>query len=404
MLACPDITSGSRSLDNKPMKILYFANVRIPTEKAHGLQIIKTCEALVDQGAEIELILPTRRNKYLKKIGIFDFYNIEKRFKFKKIFCLDPWWLIFVKQGLYIKIQTTFFILSLFFYLLFKPQKADFSFYTRDEQLLSLLQFFSKKVFWETHNLSKNSGRYLKYWQKCAGIIAITKGLKNDLINRGLKENKIIVAPDGVDLKKFNPPAGGQNSKSEIRKEMDLPLDKKIIMYTGNLYGWKGADILAAAAEFLPTDTLIIFIGGSWFELAEFKKRYSEIKNIKILSFQKPEKIPAYLKTADVLVIPNSGREEISSRYTSPLKMFEYMTSGVPIVASDLPSMREILNDKNAVLIKPDEPQELARGIKKVLQETDLSAKIATQAQKDVQNYTWQKRAKKILNFITVSL
>jgi len=84
----------------------------------------------------------------------------------------------------------------------------------------------------------------------------------------------------------------------------------------------------------------------------------------------------------------------------SPLKMFEYMAAQRPIIASDLPSIREILNENNAVLIKPDSPDDLARGIEQLLKKPDFSAKIAKRAYQDVQRYTWQKRTEKILDFI----
>jgi glycosyltransferase involved in cell wall biosynthesis len=80
--------------------------------------------------------------------------------------------------------------------------------------------------------------------------------------------------------------------------------------------------------------------------------------------------------------------------------MFEYMASQRPIVASDLPSIREILNENNAVLIQPDNPKALAKGIESILKNPDFSAKISAQAYKDVQDYSWQKRTEKILEFI----
>ena len=80
--------------------------------------------------------------------------------------------------------------------------------------------------------------------------------------------------------------------------------------------------------------------------------------------------------------------------------MFEYMASKRPIMASDLPSIREILNENNSILVEPDNPEVLAEGIKNALENFEFSASIANQAFQDIQNYTWQKRVKKILEFI----
>jgi glycosyltransferase involved in cell wall biosynthesis len=111
--------------------------------------------------------------------------------------------------------------------------------------------------------------------------------------------------------------------------------------------------------------------------------------------------MPIFQKSADILVIPNSGKEDISRLYTSPMKLFEYMASGVPVVASDLPSIREILSENNSVLFIPDDANSLADAIKKILGNPALADKISKQALSDVQKYTWNNRAKEIISFIT---
>ena len=68
------------------MKILYFANSRIPTEKAYGLQIMKTCEALAENGVSVDLILPTRKNRPFKGIDVFEYYGVKKNFEINILF------------------------------------------------------------------------------------------------------------------------------------------------------------------------------------------------------------------------------------------------------------------------------------------------------------------------------
>jgi glycosyltransferase involved in cell wall biosynthesis len=98
--------------------------------------------------------------------------------------------------------------------------------------------------------------------------------------------------------------------------------------------------------------------------------------------------------------LPNSKKSEISKKYTSPMKLFEYMASGIPIVASDLPSIREILNESNSVLVDPDIPKSIINGIIEVITNKSLANKISEQSFLDVENYTWSKRAINILEFI----
>ncbi len=384
------------------MKILYISNSRIPTEKAYGIQIMKMCEAFSVQNNDVELILPTRKSKIFKNIDAFEFYSVKQNFKIIKLKCFDPNFLITSIQGIYIKFQILFFIYNLKKYLK-KNKNKNLILYTRDEYILPILQKFSKKVVWEAHTLPKNKRHYLKYWGKCFRIITISQGLKNELVKLGLNENKILVASDGVDLEKFKNINHPQPFlEKEGRQRLNLPADKKIILYAGHLYNWKGVQILADASKFLDKNILIVFVGGTDFDIKNFKNKNQDLikeNKILILGYKKPESIPKYLKSADILVLPNSAKN-IKSSWTSPLKLFEYMASNVPIIASDLVSIKEVLNKNNAIFFKPDDSKDLAEKIKNLLQNQDLSVKISTQALKDVQNYTWQKRAQKIINFV----
>ncbi|MEK7179313.1 MAG: glycosyltransferase, partial [Patescibacteria group bacterium] len=94
-------------------------------------------------------------------------------------------------------------------------------------------------------------------------------------------------------------------------------------------------------------------------------------------------------------------RSTYSRNDTSPIKLFEYMASGRPIVASSLPSIREILNEQNAFLVQPDNPEDLKRGIEKALGDAAVARQCAARAREDVRPYTWEKRAEAMLGFIT---
>ncbi|MDO8669450.1 MAG: glycosyltransferase [Candidatus Buchananbacteria bacterium] len=383
------------------MKIIYIANARIPTEKAHGWQIIKMCESFSDSGADLELVLPTRINtKKLKETNPCDYYKVRDNFKITTLKTFDPIFLVDFVSGFYIKFQILFFIFGLLFYLLFKKHKSDYIFYCRDEQLLPFLQMFSKKVVWEAHNLPKNKKSYLKYWQKCHKIVAITKGLKNELMAIGLPTDKIMVSPDAVDLNQF---LSTSESKDELRKKLNLPIDKNIILYTGHLYKWKGVETLIEASSFLSDQELVVIVGGTAKDILDFKNKTKSLKNVVIVGHLPQHEIPAYLASADILVLPNSAKSDISKTYTSPLKLFEYMAAQKPIVASALPSITEILNANNAILVEPDNPQKLAEGLKLILQNKLLSDKISKQSYNDVQAYSWHKRAKSIIDFISLN-
>lgn len=369
------------------MKLIYIANIRLPTEKAHGIQIMEMCKAFAQNGREVELIIPGRINKI--KDDPFNYYGIERNFKITKLLCLD---FIYFNLGQFgFLIETVTFLISARIYLFFK--KYDIL-YTR-EQFLGL--FFNDYIL-ELHSLPKKINFiYKNIWHKAKSFAVLTSYIKKELVESGFNKKDILVSPDGVDLEKFNLKV----TKEDARKEVGFPLDKKIILYSGSfyLYGWKGVDTLLNAAKFLNDKYLIVLLGGNKEECEIIKNKFG-LNNILIIKNRSHQEVPLYLKAADVLVLPNKKGDKLSEKYTSPLKLFEYMASGRPIVASALPSIREILDEGNAILVEPNNPQKLAEGIKLVLSDKNLANKISNKAFQDVQNYTWQKRAKKIINFI----
>jgi len=156
---------------------------------------------------------------------------------------------------------------------------------------------------------------------------------------------------------------------------------------------------LLEAAHYLPDNAIVVLVGGSEAEVQSIKSKITT-DNVLLVGRQPYAKISYYLAAADVLVLPNKAGDIMSEQYTSPLKMFEYMASGRPIVASDLAGLREILNEENAVLVTPNNSRHLADGLNKVLTDSGLAAALSNQAQKDVKQYSWEKRVKAILNFI----
>ncbi len=368
------------------MKFIYVANSRIPTERAHGLQIMKMCGQFA-KNSDVELILPRRFNPI--KDDPFVYYGVNKNFKIIRLPVLD-----LVKFG-----RFGFWLESLNFskiavlYLLLK--KTDII-YGRDELPLFFLSFFKKNIFFEVHQGRINLAvkRLLK---NAEGIITISGGLKDFYIKHGASEEKIITAPDAVDFDIFNISV----SKEESRRRLNLPPDKKIILYSGHLYDWKGANILAEAAKNLDKDILTVFIGGADEDIIDFKKSFASFENILIKGHQPYREIPLWLKAADVLVLPNSAKYEISRSFTSPMKLFEYMASGTPIIASDLPSIREILIDSDSLFFKPDDVRDLADKIKYAFANYDEMRSKAVSAKQKAAGFTWSKRAENIISFIS---
>ncbi len=372
------------------MRLLYLASQRFPTEKAYGVQIAKMCEAFANAGIEVELVVPTRKGAIADS---FEYYGVKRNFRFTRIASPDfylPWVLdriaFYVKQFIAAKRLARYA----------KENGADI-FYTRDELVAIFLNWYSlRTVVFEAHNFSDRRRAFYGYFKNRGNkIVVISKKLGDEFRTLGFGLNEILIARDGFDQAEFADVPG----KEEARRLLGLSEDTKIIMYTGHLFVWKGADILAQAASFLP-DMFFVFVGGTSGDIERLRRLYGSAKNILIVGHRPHTDIPTYLSAADVLVLPNLSVERMSVQYTSPLKLFEYMAAMRPIVASDLPSIREVLNEGNAVFFEAGNAPKLAEVIERVTSDTGFSKAIAGQAAQDAQDYTWGRRVSRIIQFL----
>ncbi|MCR4283770.1 MAG: glycosyltransferase family 4 protein [Parcubacteria group bacterium] len=377
-------------ISNGKLKIFYIANARIPTEKAHGIQIMKMCEAFATKGADVTLVLPKRRNPI--KQDPFSYYEVKPIFKIKKLPSLD---LLFIDSPVTFILSALVFSISVFGFLFFR--KKDYVVYTRGEIILFLSKFLSRRLFWETHIKPSNIDRYKKAVRKIGGVIVVTKYYRDILIKEfNVLPEKLLYFPDSVDLDIFDIDI----DKGEARRRLNLPIDKKIIVYTGSLLKWKGIETLIESANFLDDDNLLYIVGDLKKDDSYYLPLVKSSPNIKFVGLKPYGKIPLWLKASDVLVLTGTEKNEISKYYTSPLKLFEYMASGKPIIAPRLPSFLDILNENNSFLVDSDDPRKLADRIKFVLANEAQVQGITEKAYNDSKNYSWNKRSESIKNFI----
>ena len=351
------------------VRILYVVNQRMPTEKAYGIQIAKMCEAFALNVVDVTLLMPQRGNPSRKTV--FEYYGTINNFKIIQLRCLDFYWPgIFDKIAFLIK-QT---ISALVLVCIALRNKYDVI-YSRDELPLFLLSFFRKNLIFEAHRFSKKRNIFYRRFKK--------NNIKIIVISQGLKD-------------KFTQP--------ECRNILKLPLNKTLVLYTGHLYEWKGASVLLEVARNFQNkeDILFVFVGGTDSDIRDFRERVKimELNNVMIVGLVPHNEVSLYLKVADILVLPNSGKEDISRLYTSPLKMFEYMASGKPIIASDLPSIREVLTDYSVFFSRPDDVESLITVINEVINNMPEAEKRAQRALQEVVKYSWNARAGNILDFI----
>ena len=386
-------------MDKTPPRIAYVTNARIPTEKAHGVQIMHTCEALAKAGAQVELVIPWRYTAI--KDDPFAYYSVDPVFTIRRIPAID---VVFLGGfGFWIHKWSFFACVSI--YLLCKRSLENI--YVRGEDTYKALSFLiqSRRVFFESHIKQPGFEKDINLYKKAAGVTVVTRYYGQELAAAGFDAQRVLYVPDAVDLALFetNP------DQARLRVELGLPAKKYIVGYVGKLttmgHGKGTAELLEAFNKLSmeKPSAFLLIVGANSDELTLLNREISSA-HISADSFKVVPHIPhakalKYMQASDVLVMnyPMSAHYE---RYMSPLKLFEYMGSGTPIVTTDLTSVRDILHEDNATLVPPGDSDSLARALIHICSNPHSAREKAAQASVDVKEYTWEKRGRKILNFI----
>jgi glycosyltransferase involved in cell wall biosynthesis len=368
----------------KDKKITYISTAEYPSKTANSLQVMKMCQAFRNNNINLELVIPD--NNY-KENYLLDYYNIKDKFQITKI-------KKFNKAG-------GGYIYSLTSALLSKKKNINIV-YCRDFASAYFSLKLSIPTFLEIHGTLDNFSRVMKFMFK--SIIKEEKLIKIVVITNTLKEyydsnfpelkDKILVLHDGAD--EVEPLYLNNQTKKNDRFQVG---------YVGHLYKGKGMEIISSLAPLCEwTDFHIV--GGLEKDLNYWKEQCKEFSNIYFHGFINQKELGKYFRQFDVVLLPNqkfvtgagNGNYNISN-YTSPLKLFEYMSYQKAIVASDLEVLKEVLINKgNALLCKDDDVNDWKNTLELLKNDTELRKKISLNAYEDfLKNYTWKARVKKII-------
>jgi glycosyltransferase involved in cell wall biosynthesis len=375
------------------------------------------CESFASQGIMVTLLYQKRNNQQLEaRAGnVFEYYAIKNSFTMKKLYCLDNALLEKLHSGIWFYVTTISYLLTAAMYLIRNRKFIDII-YCRDVfslALFALLQPVLKlPVFYEAHTFPhKLTGLHVGCLNKMNGLIVLTEQLRTVLFKKGVHDSKIAVAHDGVDLRHF------QNAHfrgAQIREQMGIPPGSTLIGYVGRFVTMeqeKGIKDLLESMRYLPDysgSTCVAFIGGPMKHVPAYYKIIEELRldrnRFYFHDLVPVSEVPAYLAACDIVAMSFPWTPHYAY-HMSPLKMFEYMAAEKPILATQLPSVMEVLVDgKNAVLVEPDNPKALAQGIRRIMEDKEFSRRISAQARQDVITYTWEERAQKILCFIGANM
>jgi len=382
------------------VRIAYFADVRFPLERANGIQTMETCYALAGRGHAVDLIV--RPDTQSPGRDPFVFYGLapDARLRIERAPVAGP------------SAARRLGYLAFALGRSADRARADLLI-TRDlgvaSALLALPRTLRPPVVYESHGyapdvaaalpelvatatrpttrkLQRLARREANVWQHADGYVTITSALRAELERRFGVRSRIAVVPDGV---RSNRPAKATSGTSS-----------RVVAYAGHLYAWKGVDVLLESLARMPNVRGLI-VGGHAAEpdLARTRSLADRLglrERITFTGLVDPSRVPDLLSQADILVLPNTA-SAISTRFTSPLKLFEYMAAGRPIVASDLPSIREILRDgENALLVPPGNADALAAAIERLLSDAVLASTLARTALAEAPSYSWERRAERL--------
>jgi glycosyltransferase involved in cell wall biosynthesis len=394
--------------------ILYFADIRFPLERANGIQTMETCHALAERGHTVHLAV--RPDTDTRARDPFDFYGLpaQPRLQVERARVTGPETARRVGYLAYAAGRVT------------GSARADIVM-TRDlsvaSMLLQLPRAMRPPVVYESHGyapdvsaalpdlvataarpspakLRRLARREETVWRNADGYVTITAGLADELRQRFGDRRLVAVIADGVRGADLGRDADHTDHTNSPRVADRTDRNTTIVGYAGHLYPWKGVDVLLDALARVP-DVEGLIVGGPDKEpdLDRLKARSAELGihgRVTFTGLVPPPRVRALLGRADILVLPNPA-SAISTRYTSPLKLFEYMAAGRAIIASDLPAIREVLaHESTALLVAPGEPEALAAAIRRLRGDPALRTTLARAACAAAAEYSWGRRAERL--------
>ena len=246
-------------------KLFLIFHGRFPSDKAASLFAAKSSETFTKEGIEVTLLVPRRIGR--EDGNPYDYYHVEKNFHIVYLPVIDTGRILFLRPIRFILSFTSFSFFS-FLYLLFKASGKDVI-YSNETIPLLLASIVFPNIFYEMHDFPGSKLGFFGFFIRRMRGVVIHNKWKAEKVKEifFVSELNIICEPNAVDIKEFDV----MDSKEEARRKLSLPQDKKIAVYTGHLYSWKGVDTLVLAAKELSSEYLVVFVGGNSEDVVSFK-------------------------------------------------------------------------------------------------------------------------------------
>ena len=369
------------------LSILYPHNARLMTRKAHDILVAKTCHCLAKQGHDVYLLIG---NTHPSVKTILDFYGLDelpglhiiqlpilRRLRFPRI----SWHLVYNISCL-AAIWNMNRRMHFDVIYLTEIKLADF--------LLRFRRWLGGPFVYEVHGLNAKDYKIPDERERRvvsgSDIIVTTTGA----LRHKLSEIYTIDHASVVPLAASPISQGGRAAGSGTKK----------VFYVGRLYRLQGVRVLVSALSFLPSWVELHLIGGGREEIAELSAFAEELgltDRIRFYGFLPHGSLAEVMREADTLVLPSLAQEKML--FVAHTKIYEYFAAAKPIVAVDLPSVREEIDDGiNGILVAPENPRAMAEGILRVLSDSRLARELSENAFIKSGEYTWEKRATRLVD------
>lgn len=387
------------------MKIAYVSHTRFPNEKAHGNQIARVCEALSVLKHDVTLVAPDVKNN--TSLAPKKYYHLKKDFALEKLPTKDALRSPIIPGRVAMLCTMRSYRKALKVYL--SSEKFDLL-YTRSHHVLSALLQFKMPVVLELHAIPRRGvSKFIALSNRCKKIVCLTTPMRDELVALGVKKSKVIVEGDAVDIDRFSKALSAKKAKHHFGAPEGVP----VIGYVGSLVTMdkleKGVDLLIEAVVKLKKTKhpfFLLVVGGpeAWAEKYRLQAIHAGLtdKDMQFFGPVAPKLVPDAIAACDICVYPvPKSKHKFFSRDTSPLKLFEYLAAGKPIVCGDTAPVRDIVSKDCVRFTEVGSATSLAGAIREVIDNPSDAKKRAKKGLSVVKKYTWEKRMKRIIASVT---
>jgi len=352
--------------------IVYIVRARLHRKRANVIQTLKTVEALEKIGVRVRLFIPPwhKREPLQERLS---FFGVFKTLDVHATRLLKSCWKAFS--------------FAPFFWVHDKLLRTVPCVYTRSIPLSLCLARRGIPHSLEIHDVvaCRETGMLqpllLAYQHGIIrNLFPISRAISEILVENGAEPDRIHVCPSGVDTEIF----------SNIQPINPMRLKNPHILYTGRISRDRGLGILEQLASMRQCRVTVVG------EMQDQPRNSA----IQVIPFVSHSEIPKYLEEADILVMPYQ-RHLPHARSISPIKLFEAMAAGRPIIISDLGPIREVIrNGENGLCVNPDDPSAWLAAVDLLRKNPDLAVRLSQVAKKEASKYSWENRAFTIRNVV----